>query len=212
MSTKRQIARRGLVSIGVWICSGGVAIAQSAFWGLTLAANPEIPTPNPEIIPSNEITPAPVANLQTYTLPNTFSLQIPQDWTAAGTEVDRFAVITNYSVNRPEGDTTQPSDIKTEVRFVGELPDTFVDRELTSIIEENYTVQRYGTVKVNEHTGLRLWIANSPLDYTHQIITFVGYNSGTVKIVTHYNAAARESAVETEILIEQVHDSFELVL
>lgn len=198
----RQWAVKGLVGLGLLACSSGLALAQSS--------QPETgPTPEQELPnPADEVTPSLVENLQTYTLPESFSLDIPEGWIAEGTEAERSAVITNYSPDRPEGDIAQTTDIKTEVTLVNEPPDSFVDREITALIDQEYPVRRYTSVEVDERTALRLWVSDLPSEYAHQIITFVGYASyGTAMIVTSYNTYS----IETDILIEQIHDSFELV-
>ncbi|MBE7380386.1 MAG: hypothetical protein F6J95_003115 [Leptolyngbya sp. SIO1E4] len=199
-----------LMGWGLLACSSGWAIAQMP------PAEPEPmiePTPPSSV---DEESPAAADDLQTYTLPRNFSLQIPEEWTAEGAETERSAVITSYDPERLEVNAPQPTDIRTEITFVEEHPDSFVDREIAAIVEQEYPVQRYLPVKINDRTGLRLWVADLPLDYTHQIITFVGYASyGTAMIVTYYNgpadAAETDALIETEALIEQVHNSFELL-
>ncbi|MEO0987385.1 MAG: PsbP-related protein [Cyanobacteria bacterium J06639_14] len=200
----RQWIVTSVLGFGLGAGSASMAMAQSSPSDVVSPSSPAVPaTPAPE-----GTTSAPTETLQEYTLPQNFSFQIPQDWNAEGTETDRFAVITNYNSDRPEGDTPQPADIRTEVMLVDEHPSTFVDREVTAIIDQAYRVHRYTTVEVDELTALRLWISDLPLEYSYQIITFVGYASyGTARIVTYYNTQSEE----TDRLIEQIHDSFELV-
>ncbi len=192
----------GLIGLMVLASSDRSAIAQSSPSEPASTPAQEVPEP-PD---STEVPSLPTEPLQNYTLPANFSLQIPQDWSADGTEAERRAVITNYSPDRPEGNAPQPTDIRTEVMLVSEHPDEFVDREVATIISQEYPVRRYTTVEVNERTALRLWVTDLPQTYAHQIITYVGYGSdGTAKIVTSYNT----QSIEIDLQIEQVHDSFE---
>ena len=189
---------------------GLVLLSSSDRPALAQTSSPDpASTPDSEVLESpapNEVPSVPTENLQNYTLPQSFSLQIPQDWNADGTEAEGRATITNYSPDRPEGDVPQSTDIKTEVILVSEPPNEFVDREIATIISQEYPVRRYTTVEVNERTALRLWVSDLPQAYANQIITFVGYGSeGTAKIVTSYNT----QSPEIDFQIEQVHDSFE---
>ncbi|MEO1300354.1 MAG: hypothetical protein AAFW75_32210, partial [Cyanobacteria bacterium J06636_16] len=82
-----------LVGLMLLLGSDRLAIAQSP---------PEpVSTPEQEVIESpeqpTEVPQVLTENLQNYTLPASFSLQIPQDWSADGAEAERRAVITNYS-------------------------------------------------------------------------------------------------------------------
>ncbi|NER79038.1 MAG: hypothetical protein F6K42_05550 [Leptolyngbya sp. SIO1D8] len=205
----------------------GSLMGLGLFVGSSVEAIAQTPSPEPETVPeetfpeetvpeetppdtdSLEATPQSSAeDFQTYTLPSSFSLQIPAAWIAEGTEAERSAVITNYNPERTGEDLPQPTDIRTEIMFIDEHPDSFVNREIAAIIEQEYPVRRYLPVKVNDRTGFRIWVSDLPSEYTRQIITFVGYASyGTAMIVTYYNA----DSMETEALIEEVHDSFELL-
>jgi len=192
---------------GLLVLMGSVAaIAHPLPIGAIAQAEPSSPaaTETPEAATET----VPETGFRLYTLPESFAIQIPEDWLAVGGEGDRTAVITSYRPDRAEGDAPQPADLHTEITLFGEHPDIVVDREIEALIEQAYPVQRYRPVRVNDRTALRLWIAEPPTAYDYQIITFVGYASyGTARIVTQYNAATPE----TEALIEQVHDSFELV-
>lgn len=195
---------------GQWLIKGALGLGLfSVIASSAIAQTPE-PTDTSEtpIAPATLDTSATTPNLlQTYTLEQNFALQIPDNWVGSGTEAERTAILTNYEPERAEGETPQATDIKTEVKFVDEHPDTFVQQELAKIIEQAYPVQRYTPLKVNDRTALRLWIAGLPDTYANQIVTFVGYASyGTAMIVTSYN----DNSPETQTLIEQVHNSFEL--
>lgn len=150
-------------------------------------------------------TPPPLPEgFKTYSLPGSFSIQVPEAWVATGSEVDRYAVITSFEGDRDP----QPSDIKTEVWFTEETADTAVNRSIQTIINNGYAVSRYGPVDVNDLQALRLWLVDLPLDYPNQLITYIGYGTyGTAILVTHYHH--RDEA--TMVLIEQIHDSFGLL-
>lgn len=189
-----------------WLASGiGIGIVMGGQAG-TIAH--DSPRPFRSIAPDAVTILVAEAALNVYTLPGNFSLSIPSDWITRELTTERQVVVTNYDPTRAPNTAVDPSDIKTEALMVDDLPEQYVGQELARLIEHNYPVQRYTTVNVNGHTGLRLWVNHLPLDYTRQMITFVGYPTGTVKVVTHYNLATPE----TEALIEQVHNSLELAL
>ena len=197
----RQWMVCGLMGLGLSASVSSMALAQSS-------QSEPLPASGQEVPAEGEATPIPVESFQTYTLPDNFSLDIPEGWSTESLATERRAVITNYSPDRLEGNAAQLTDIKTEVTLVDEHPDSFVDREITAIIDQAYPVRRYTSVEVNERTALRLWVSDLPQEYANQIITFVGYGDyGTAMIVSYYNTFS----IETDILIEQIHDSFELV-
>lgn len=209
----RQWLSKGALGLGLLSMIASSAIAQTPEPAPTsepIDSSESVETSEPLAAPeSTDSSVATPSLLQTYTLERSFALQIPEDWVGSGTEAERTAILTNYALERAEGETPQATDIKTEVRFVSEHPDTFVQQELAKMIEQAYPVKRYTPIKVNDRTALRLWIAGLPDTdaYANQIVTFVGYASyGTAMIVTSYN----DNSPETQTLIEQVHNSFEL--
>ncbi len=152
-------------------------------------------------------TPPPLpAGFKIYTLPGSFSIQVPEAWVATGSEADRYAVITNFASDLDRA--PQPSDIKTEVWFTSETADTAVNQSIQAIIDNGYAVNRYRQVDVSELRALRLWLVELPLDYPNQLITYIGYGTyGTAILITHYQT--RDD--ETTALAEQIHDSFSLL-
>lgn len=198
--TKSWILAHGLSALFLAGPGSAIAVAQS----------PEAMTDATEDVVPEPTTLDTADAWQSYTLPQAFALTIPNDWITDATETERSAVFTNYDPgSRPEAGAPQPEDIKTAVVRVEENPDTFVSRELASIIDNGYQVRRYRTVTVNNQTALRLWIGDLPLDYPRQMITFIGYGQyGTAMIVTYYDTPTADA----EPMIEQVHNSFELLL
>lgn len=146
---------------------------------------------------------AAVNAFEIYTLPNTFSLEIPQGWLAVGTEADGYAVITSYF---PDTETLQVTDIKTEVTLVEESPKTFVGREIDELIQQGHVIDQYGMTAVGGNQAFRLWISELSGDFTNQVITFVGNeDSSTARIVSYFND---ESETTRQTLL-QIHRSFE---
>lgn len=185
---------RGCISLSLVVSS--LIASNSLVTAQLLQSEPTVPTA--------ETT---VENFQTHTLVDTFSIRIPQNWIFADDYSDRSATITNYNLDRLASSAPHPNDVKTEVTWITEFPDTFVERELEALIAQNYPIRRYTTVEVDGQTALRLWVSDLPTGYSEQLITFIGYEDvGTAKIVTSHNAYS----LERDVLIEQIHDSFEL--
>jgi hypothetical protein len=173
------------------LISPGLSLAPAAFAQVDTDRPAGTPPPLPE-------------GFKTYTLPGTFSIQVPETWVATGSETDRYAVITSFEGDRDP----QPGDIKTEVWFTAETADTAVNRSIQAIIDNGYAVSKYSQVDVNELRALRLWLVELPLDYPNQLITYIGYGTyGTAILVTHYH----ERDETTLALVAQIHDSFGLL-
>ncbi|MGD1904410.1 MAG: hypothetical protein ACFB0C_00275 [Leptolyngbyaceae cyanobacterium] len=186
-----------------WLLTGllaGVLITVSSPPSLVPAAHAQAETDDR---PAG--TPPPLPDgFKTYTLPGTFSIQVPETWFASGSEAERYAVITNFEGDREP----QPEDIKTEIWFTEETADTAVNRSIQDIINNGYAVNSYRQVDVNELRALRLWLVDLPLDYPNQLITYIGYGSyGTAILITHYN----QEDEATTALVAQIHDSFGLL-
>ncbi|WP_008314291.1 hypothetical protein [Leptolyngbya sp. PCC 6406] len=187
-----------------------------------LEVNPDLsaevtPEDRAEISPESAPEPAPVASpsrppvgtppplpegFRTYVLPRAFSVHIPADWGSEGSEMERSAVITNYPTDRT---TPQPGDIKTEVQFLSESPNTAISRAVDAVVATGYTVTSYRFLPVNGILGLRLQLADVPLEYPYQFMTYIGYGSyGTAILVSYYHT----DTPETRALLEQIHGSF----
>ncbi|MDB9525938.1 hypothetical protein PN498_08070 [Oscillatoria sp. CS-180] len=143
---------------------------------------------------------------KTYTLNDTFSITVPQDWLVDGDEAENYALITSYS---PESETPQQDDIRTEVSLVAESPDTYVGREIDALIQGGYVIDSYGVASVGGNKAFRVWIIDLPGDFTHQVITFIGYENGnTARLISYFN----DDSPTTTDMIVNLHQSFELNL
>jgi len=144
--------------------------------------------------------------LQTHVEPGQFQLQFPEGWQVEQHQ-DGSISITNYGPADPER-AAQPTDVLTRVQLVREHPQDYVPQAIDAIAENGYQVVHYRPVVVNERSALRLWMADLPDDLPNAITTYVGYASyGTAVITSYYG----DPTAEGEALIEQVHDSFQLV-
>jgi hypothetical protein len=195
-------AYAALTAIGTvgWLL---VAIAPP----LTAMAETEAAPANTEVdtaaTPAGTPPPLP-EGFRTYTLPRAFAIQIPEAWASEGVEVDRAAVITNYDPGRSS--ELQAGDIKTEVQFLEESPNTAISRAVDELVASGYTVTHYSFIEVNGILALRLQVADVPGDYPYQFITYIGYASyGTAMLISHAVSAVDG---ETAALLEQVHGSF----
>ena len=141
---------------------------------------------------------------RTYTLPRAFAIHIPEAWVSEGTVEDRVAVITSYDPDRSSD--LQPGDIKTEVQFSEESPNTAISRAVDELVASGYTVTHYSFIEVNGILALRLQVADVPGDYPYQFITYIGYASyGTARVISH---GVSEIDAETAALLAQIHGSF----
>jgi hypothetical protein len=192
------------IGIGLWLGTLGSAIAPVP----TLADEPAT-TVEPAVDGSTDPATAPSATeFETFTLEDVFAIDVPQGWQVEGLAPERSAVITNYSGDRPADTASDLTDIKTEVTLVPESPGTFVDRELDALIQSGYIIDQFGMTTVKGNTAFRVWLIDLPQDYTHQIITFVGYDQDrTAKIVSSYNDP---SPTNVDLILE-IHRSFELL-
>lgn len=196
---------RGGLSIGLLVLGGNGAIAGT----LPNVPNLEVytsPLKQETVAPdAGETVPPEAGEFETYTLPNAFSVQVPQGWFIEGKEAEGYALITSYG---PDSEATQMGDVKTEVNLVNEPPQTYVDRQIDDLIQQGYVIDRFGLASVQGNEAFRIWIIDVPGDFTNQVITFVGFESGkTAKIISYYN---EDSATMTETIM-QIHRSFELV-
>lgn len=150
-------------------------------------------------------TSEPAANegIETYTVAAQFSLMIPAGWTTEMVESEGYAVITSYL----PGETIQPTDVRTEVSLVNEPPETYVDREINALVQQNYRIRNYGVAAVGGNQAFRLWIIDRPGDFTQQVITFVGEGNRTSKIISYYN----EDSPEAIAILMEMHQSFEFI-
>ena len=193
--------RCSILVMSVWALSAGVAIAQAA---------PESTTDEaPVAAPAEDITPD-RDSFETYTLIDSFSIEIPAGWLVQEDASGQAVTITSYSADGPPPLMT---DIKTEVTLVNEPPTTYVERELDSLIsqanEQIYTIDQYGLAAVGGNEALRLWIIDLPGEFSEQMITFVGYDTGqTARIVSYFN----DDSVATKDTILQMHGSFDLAI
>ncbi|ASC73958.1 hypothetical protein XM38_049320 [Halomicronema hongdechloris C2206] len=144
--------------------------------------------------------------LQTHVEPGQFQLRFPLAWQVEQHQ-DGSISITNHGTDDPER-ASQATDVLTEVRLVQEHPQDYVPQAIETIAENGYQVIHYRPVVVDERSALRLWMAELPDDLANAMTTYVGYASyGTAVITSYYG----EPTAEGEALIEQVHDSFQLV-
>jgi hypothetical protein len=199
MSWSRSLGMSlGLVLLGV-----GGAIAQPPTLEMSAAAIAAVDQQDTTVSEPDSAPPASAA-FETYTLPAQFSIEMPQGWYAQGVVDDGWAMITSY---QPESASPQAGDVKTEVFLVDEPPETYVDREIDSLIQAGYEIDRFGMASVNGSDAFRIWIIEMPGDFANQVITFVGFDDGrTAKIVSDYN----DDSVATTDTILQIHRSFEL--
>ena len=197
MSRSDQV-RRHMVAIGIWALSAGVANAQKS------PATPaeESPAAAPAVVED-----ANLESFETYRLVDRFSIEIPAGWLVQEDDTGQAVTITSY---RADGPPPLATDIKTEVTLVNEPPTTYVERELDSLIsqanEQGYIIDQYGLAAVGNNEALRLWIIDLPGEFSEQMITFVGYETGqTAKIVSYFN----DASVATKDTILQLHGSFD---
>lgn len=199
--TGRLFSSLGLVSV-VGLASAGVLPLKAD----EIDSAPTAEVDAPADAPTDSVEPG-LEGFQTYVLPRAFSLQIPEGWVASGSASDRYAVITNYAPRNRVG-TPQAGDIKTEVRFVSQPPETFVDQSIGEIVANQYEVSYFRATVVDDLPALRLWMTDLPLEYPNQVVTYVGYASyGTAVITSHYV----DATPETDALIQQIHNTFTLV-
>ncbi|MDA0672510.1 MAG: hypothetical protein O3C67_02230 [Cyanobacteria bacterium] len=188
------------ISTLIWLA---MAIAPAP---LQAADNDAAPAPSAEApTPPAVGTPPPLPEgFRTYTLARSFAIQIPEDWVSVGTVEARSAVITNYDPDRGGG--PQAGDIKTEVQFSDESPNTAISRAVDELVASGYTVTHYSFIEVNGILALRLRVADVPGDYPYQFITYIGYASyGTAMLISH---SVSEMEPETWDLLGQIHGSF----
>ena len=177
--------------IGLSTFVGQAAIAQTS--PASAPTSEESATESSDAADSAETENA--EGFETYTLPNIFSVEVPEGSIAEAVEAENYAVI-----------TTEASDLKTEITFVNELPETYVSGQIDALIASGNFIDQYGIARVQGNEAFRLWLAELPGDFSRQVITFVGYDGiGTAKIVTHYN----DPSEETKELIIHTHRSFE---
>lgn len=187
----------GGLGVGLTALSGQLAIARAAS-----SFPPSLP--KQDAAAPMESVPAEFETFETFTLPNQFAVSIPAGWFATGTDTEGYAIITSYA---PEAEL-MATDIKTEVTLADEPPDTYVDRELDTLIQSGYTIDRFGLTSIRGNDAFRVWIIETPGDFSYQVITFVGYDQGqTAKIVSHYSDDSRMT-IDT---ILAIHRSFDLV-
>lgn len=179
----------------LWALGASAAIAHPVLWASPAVANPAT-------LVQQEA--AEGSGFATYVLPDTFALQMPATWFAEGAEAEGYAVITSYQTDSKPA----PTDVRTEVTLVNEPPETYVDREIDGLVAQKYVIDRFRLASVQGNQAFRVWIVDAPGEFTHQIITFVGYENGsTAKIVSYYN----DDSPTTVDTIMQMHRSFELI-
>ena len=193
--------RRNILAVGIWALSAGIAIAQMPS---------DSPVNEPSAAAPAEATTPHRESFETYTLIDTFSIEIPAGWLVQEDATGQTVTITSYSADGPPPSVT---DIKTEVTLVNEPPTTYVERELDGLIsqanDQVYTIDQYGLAAVGGNEALRLWIIDLPGEFSEQMITFVGYETGqTARIVSYFN----DASVVTKDTILQMHGSFDLAI
>ena len=196
---------RSSLSIGFLIVGTSVAIAPlpaTISISSAIAVAPDTSSPDTSESDTEALG---ITGFETYTLPTQFSIEIPSGWFVEGAELEGFALITSY---RPDSEVPQPTDVKTEVTLVSEPPETYVDREIDALIQQEYVIDRFGIASVKGNEAFRVWIIEIPGDFANQVITFVGYENGrTAKIVSHYN----DDSSTTKDTILQIHRSFDVI-
>jgi hypothetical protein len=150
-------------------------------------------------------TTAPMPEFEIYTLEDVFAIEVPQGWQVSEMPADRTAVLTNDSSDIATG--SADTAIRTEVTLVAEPPNTYVEQELDALIQSGYAIDQYGLASVKGNTAFRVWLIDLPLDYTYQVITFIGYEQNTAKIVSYYN----DPSPANIDLILYIHRPFELL-
>lgn len=188
-----------IVGLSLLAIHAGRAIAQTP-----AERTLEPPATEPPSQETNSVAPEP-ETFETYTLPNTFSLTIPQGWFVEEVASENYALITSYA---PDTTSPQQTDIRTAVLLVDEPPETFVEREIDALIQGGYNIDSYGVTVVEGNTGFRLWIIELPGEFTNQVITFIGYETGkTAKLVSYFN----DTSTDTIDTLVNLHQSFELI-
>jgi hypothetical protein len=197
------------IRAGIIVASLLVSLGWS--WSAIAQAPSSQPSPDQSStpVPENPPTKQDSLTLQTYTLPNVFSIEIPPTWFTTGDAAAGSATLTSYPLDRTASTSPQTTDIQTDILIVSESPDTYVDREISTLLSQDPWIETYGSAVVDNQTAIRIWLRSSTLpNYSQQVITFVGYGDrGTVKLVSYYN----DPAPATRELIASVHRSFKLL-
>jgi hypothetical protein len=192
----------GTIALGIGLLWGaiapGIAIADDE-----APAAPAASETGPEGTAVGTPPPLP-PGFRTHTLPRAFSIQMPDTWQAEDRPEDRTAILTTY--DPPSGDrAVQPGDIRTQVQFLSESPNTAISRAIDELVASGHEVTEYRFMKVNGILALRIRVAEVPGDYPYQFITYIGYASyGTAILVSEY----LDPSEEIHALLDQVHGSF----
>lgn len=153
---------------------------------------------DPEAAPDPAVPQSPVP-LNSHTYPELFSIGFPEGWQVSTQEDAPQLTATGT-------DALDAAPTRTEVTWHDLPPGAIVPQALDEIQANGYTVARYDAITVDGTTALRIWLTDLPdEDLPQALVTYIGYASTTVAIVSHY----AESTPETDNLINGIHQSFQ---
>lgn len=160
----------------------------------TEPAEPEsLETETPETEPTEATSAPDPADYATYTLPDYFSIQYPEDWQAAAPDGETEAP--TAIITSPEAQTEGDFRAATEVTWLSAPPEEIVPAALKSLQDREAEVVRYRAINIDNTTALQIWLANEEGDLPYALMTYIGYDGTTAVIVSHHSAPLAESTL-----------------
>lgn len=146
--------------------------------------------------PEEETRPA--VPLTRYEYSQLFSIGLPDGWQVTEQTMAPQAVILGPSEASPA------SPIRTEITWYDIPPNQIVSEGIQTLAAEGFQVADYQMVTIDNYTGIQILLRDLPDDLPNGLLTYIGYDDATAKIISYYGDADRSA----KSLLEAVHESF----
>lgn len=172
---------------------------------------PELDEADFEGSPEQNPSPQPVLTpLTQHRYGDLFSIGFPADWDVTIQDGEPQIVATAMDATSMDATTIDaPSTgvpILTEVTWIAAPPQQVVPQALQEIQTKGHSVLRYDAISMDGTSAIRLWLTDLPDEEApHAFVSYVGYASGTARIVTYY----RDRSPDLDNLLSTVHQSFQ---
>lgn len=155
--------------------------------------------------------------LTPYEYADLFSIGLPPTWGVTA-EADEAPQLVIEARSAPEAAAT----VRTEITWYPLPPTEVVAAGLQTLATEGYQVVDYGSDIIDNYAGIQIELTNLPGDLPHALLTYIGYDDVTVRIISYYGSGTLDEPEEEdgaeptegmpdpwmETLLPEVHASF----
>jgi len=144
---------------------------------------------------------------QTYQYADLFAIDMPDQWVVAS-ETDEAPQIVLEARPAPDAAAT----VRTEITWYPLPPTEVVAAGLQTLATEGYQVVDYGSQIIDNYVGIQVELTNLPGNLPEALLTYIGYDDVTVRIISYYAVEGGEAderpTPPTEEVLAEVHQSF----